>query len=137
MRAFLAHPKGWNDGQIEASSNALKQSLEARTGQTWSVVPGRDDYNDNIYSDGNFNSWIQSVPRRIDSFTRDRLYAAIVVPTERMGKATAGIMTEASKVGMAVIHQAADHSLYQVDDLIEDDGDDYQNGWFLVKGKAL
>jgi hypothetical protein len=54
-----------------------------------------------------------------------------------MGKATAGIMTEASKVGMAVIHQAADHSLYQVDDLIEDDGDDYQNGWFLVKGKAL
>ena len=137
MRAFLAHPKAWNDGQIESVSAALKAAMEAKTGQQWAVVPGRDDYSDNIYSDGSFSAWAQAVPRRIDSFTRDRFYTVIVLPTDRMGKGTAAILEAADQVGTPAIYMAPDHTLYQIDELVTEDEQDYQNGWFIVKGATL
>ena len=137
MRAFLAHPKAWNDGQIESVSAALKAAMEAKTGQSWVVVPGRDDYSDNIYSDGSFGAWAQAVPRRIDSFTRDRFYNVIVLPTDRMGKGTAAILEAAEQVGAPAIYMAPDHTLYQIEELVTEDEQDYQNGWFIVKGETL
>ena len=101
MRVFLAHSKGTTDLEIQSWSTAVQKAFEQR-GEVVEVVPGVDDFNANIASDGTFDAWARAVPHRRDTFTGLRLYGAIVVLALEVGKATGIIAQEALKAGTRV-----------------------------------
>jgi hypothetical protein len=134
MKVFLAHSKGTTDLEIQSWSTAVQRWFE-RKGEIVEVVPGVDDFNANIASDGTFDAWARAVPHRRDTFTGLRLYGAVVALSREVGKATGIIAQEALKAGTHVY--AADWTGTDDVDLSpvafaeETDPQDYFRGWEL------
>lgn len=101
MKVFLAHSKGTTDLEIQFWSTAIVRWYAER-GEAVEVVPGVDDFNSNISSDGTFDAWAKAVPYRHDTFTGLRLYGTVIVPQREVGKATAIIAQEAINAGLDV-----------------------------------
>lgn len=98
---FFAHPKGMED---EAIDSGLRDTVAAflASGDTVTVVAGRDDYMKHAPSAGGFNGWCRDVVTRIDMTTLNPAYAAFVVPGTSVGKATALILQLAMQKGRRV-----------------------------------
>jgi hypothetical protein len=97
-RVFFAHPKSWPDEQIDAFVGIVQAALPDAK-----VVSGRDDFAQNIASEGHIDGWIRSVTRRRDVDTGGRWYRMVVVSEEHVGKATACIAADALDAGMPVV----------------------------------
>jgi hypothetical protein len=135
-RIFFAHPKAWDDERINDFAKAVHDSIEAETSHDVLVIPGRDDFNENIASEGNYNGWCRSITRRTDS-RGDRFYGVIVVPKapEGIGKATAAIIKDALDLRVPVVEaELVDGSLNiaAVVGIETVDDEDYISGWKLT-----
>ena len=132
-RAFFAHPKSWDDERIDGFVAALRTALPGVE-----VTTGRDDYASNIASEGHINAWIRSVTRRRDVDTGRRFYSLVVVPEERVGKATSAIVGEAIAASVPVVFAELDGDGTSVQQgtavrAIEVvDAEDYFTGWRCV-----
>jgi len=131
-RTFFAHPKHWQDEEVDR----WVQALIADGAE--SVVPGRDDYQANIAIEMTIDSWIRSIARRRDLGTGQRVYALIVVPGTTVGKATAHIVRSALEAGIPVASVALEpgtdkiRSAVLVRDIDLEDAEDFTSGWSLV-----
>ncbi len=140
MKVFLAHSKGTTDLEIQHLTGAIVRWY-AKRGEEVEVIPGVDDFNTNIASDGTFDAWAKAVPHRRDTFTGLRLYGAAIVPGREMGKATALIAQECLARGTPVLSlewtgQEDDNGnsvaeLFPAAAVLEVDARDYFRGWAL------
>lgn len=92
--AFLAHPKGWDDHQID---QAVADLAACFASASFPARPcsGRDDWNEQFRIAGSWDSWAASAARRYD---------IIVCPAnEPLGKATAQIVAAALHQGHSVL----------------------------------
>ena len=134
MRVFLAHPKRWEDQHINEWRDALAAMLKADDIDA-EVVPGRDDFNLYMASEGTFSAWAKSVVERQDLVTRERVYGAIVATTKGIGKATADIIGAAISAGVPVLLMepvgSNQFQLGKVTQLVVVNERDFINGWRL------
>ena len=135
-RIFFAHPKGWDDERINDFAKAIHVSVENETSHDVLVVPGRDDFNANIASEGNYNGWCRSITRRTDS-RGDRFYGVIVVPkaVEGIGKATAAIIKDALEQRVPVVEADVvdgEMCIAAVTGIETVDDENYVTGWKLT-----
>ena len=137
MRVFFGHPKTWDDDLINEAVVELTADMKAGLEQDIVVVSGRDDFQLNIASEGNFNGWCRSIARRTDQYGK-RWYDVIAIPKapEGIGKATAMIAQDALRVGLPVVQVEwlaeggiGVESVVAVD---EEDTENYFAGWRLV-----
>ena len=132
MKIFLAHSKAATDEQIEAWKKAIIANLP---GEEVEVIPGRDDFNANIASDGTFDAWARGVTDRRDNFTGERVYGAVFVPGYTVGKATALIVGSALHHGVPVVvidtTDCGSTEFRRGTQLVVEDADDYVNGWWI------
>ena len=134
MKVFLAHAKGATDNQIGEWITDIKRWLQ-RDDIDGQVVPGVQDFHDNIGSDGTFDAWARNVPTRRDTFTGAKLYSAICVPSRTVGKATALIVEKALKIGTPVFvfdYVEKEAVFFQVREVVTDDERNYIAGWSLA-----
>lgn len=138
MRVFLAHAKADSDERIAEWQTAIKglfaaQFFEAGITEDVEVIPGRDDFNDNVVRAGGWRGWPDDVTRRLDYETQQPYYEAIVVPSKTYGKGTAAILEGAFGRGRFVYFYDGEKSELQEASGQEClDSKDYWNGWKLV-----
>lgn len=135
-RVFFAHPKGWDDERINDFAQAIHDSIAHETSHDVLVVPGRDDFQQNIASEGNYNGWCRSIVRRTDQ-RGERFYGVIAVPKspDGIGKATAAIIEDAIAHELPVVEVSivdGDMSLAAVTGIETVDDDNYVSGWRLI-----
>ena len=133
MKVFLAHAKGATDNQIVEWINDIVRWMK-RDDIDAHVVPGVQDFNENIASDGNFDAWSRNVPTRRDTFTGAKLYSAICVPTRTVGKATANIIEKALAIDTPVFvfdYVEKEAVFFQVRDIETLDSRNFIAGWQL------
>jgi hypothetical protein len=136
MQVFFAHPKSWDDELVDEAVRELAGSLSSELGEAVTVVAGRDDFQQNIAIEGNFDGWCRSVTRRTDEYGQ-RVYGMIVVPkSDGVGKATAQIVSDALAAGIpvATVEWQADGDLvaHRVVGVDAEDDENYIGGWHLI-----
>ena len=137
MRVFFGHPKSWDDELINEAVTELTADMAKGLEKAVVVVPGRDDFNQNIASEGNFNGWCRSIARRTDQYGR-RVYDVVAVPKspEGVGKATAAIVQDALRVNLPVVQvEWLEEGGIEARPVVSVDAVDTENyftGWQLV-----
>ena len=137
MRVFFGHPKSWDDELINEAVTELTADMAKGLETDVTVVAGRDDFNQNIASEGNFNGWCRSIARRTDQYGR-RWYDMIAIPKapDGIGKATAAIVQDALRVNLPVVQVewleegGVDPRPVTAVDAV--DTENYVTGWQLV-----
>ena len=137
MRIFLAHPKSFNDEEIDLWTQTVKEQFRGEYPDL-EVVTGRDDYFQNAPTAGTWKAWAQDVVTRIDSTTRDPWFDVIVSPTSYVGGATRLIVAYALSANRPVLLVTENQNdtgtrieIERVRELIEIDSKDYNKGWML------
>jgi hypothetical protein len=136
MRVFFGHPKAWDDELINMAAQELAASMTAELGKPVIVVPGRDDFQQNIASEGNFNGWCRSITRRTDQYGK-RVYFMVVIPKgDGIGKATAQIATDALKAQIPVAeaewNDDGSITARRVVRIEDEDSENYISGWRVI-----
>ena len=131
MRVFMAHPKAWSDDQINSVRDQLSTKMSLDIGEKVHVIAGRDDFNDNIYSAGNFSGWIRDVVGRINSQSRKPFYDVFVAVSENIGKATRDILLTARRSRPIFFYDVDTDNIRQILSVEEVDADDMVNGWVI------
>lgn len=141
MRVFFGHPKSWDDELIDEAMRELAEDMKSGLEKDVVVVSGRDDFQANIASEGNFNGWCRSITRRTDQYGA-RWYDVIAVPKsgEGIGKATALIAQDAIRIGLPVVEvEWLEHGGIEARPVVrvdEADRENYFTGWRLVTTTA-
>lgn len=135
-RIFFAHPKNWDDERINDFAKAIHDSIQHETTHDVLVVPGRDDFNQNIASEGNYSGWCRSIIRRTDQ-RGERFYGVIVVPkvVDGIGKATAAIVADALDHRVPVVEADVvdgEMCIAAVTGIEAVDDENYVSGWKLT-----
>lgn len=137
MRIFLAHPKSFNDEEIDLWTQTVKEQFRSEYPDL-EVVPGRDDYFQNAPTAGTWKAWAQDVVTRIDGTTREPWYDVIVSPHRLVGGATRLIAAYALHANRPVLiveenqnDMGARIEIARVREVVEIDGEDYHSGWLL------
>jgi hypothetical protein len=140
MRFFLAHSKA--EGEDPDTIGRILDRVRGIVGKGHEIVLGRDEFTEHIGSSGGWDGWTASISTRVDPDSGQRVYDGIIVPSHRVGKATAAIVRCALDVSMPVFAlQDRDASPFGPDE-IEDGADevghvemttprDYKTGWTL------
>ncbi len=131
MRIFMAHPKSWSDEQIDSVQRQLAESISRDIQAPVSVIPGRDDFRDNIYSAGTFSGWTRDVVSRINTQTRKPFYDAFVAVTESVGRATRDILVTARRDRPVFFYNPDTGTVHKVVSVEEVDPEDMVTGWVL------
>lgn len=132
FRIFLAHAKGDSDQQIKWWCDHISRKIHASAthGTAFSIVLGRDDYEQNFKRCGSWDAWTQDVVDRIDHATRESVYHAIVVPHESIGAATAKIIENALVKSLPVIRIDEGGAFMRVVG-VDRVSESYKDGWRL------
>lgn len=133
---FYAHPK--QDDDPEADVGLLVDVFRTVRDVEVDIVPARDDYKAHAREHGGgWKSWAQSVSEAAGWTGRAR-YAAIVVPSTRVGRDTAAVLGPAFDRGMQVwVWGREAGTLERAVGLVVVDRDDWTSGWLLDTGAPL
>jgi hypothetical protein len=91
------------------------------------VILGRDDHGRNFQ--GDWDRWADGVVSRQDSVSGKLVYGAFVVPTGRLGRATARIVTSALRTKRPVFRWDGGSVFERVKKVVCLDADDWRSGW--------
>jgi hypothetical protein len=129
LRAFLANAKGDAPDAIDdmVTRAALALRLIAH-GRPVVVVSGFDDYQRHAARCGSWDAWCRDVAQGIDYLSREPRYHAIVLPSSRVGAATAKIVEIAFFVGKPVLLLDG-KNLSQAKTITKVAERDWQKGW--------
>jgi hypothetical protein len=129
IRVFLAHAKAASDEEIQSATDRARNALrEIANGKTVAVTTGRDDYQRHFARCGSWDAWARDVGQGIDYLSREPRYHAIVVPTPRVGAATANIVRIALAVAKPVL-LLTDRRLTKVATVVQVSARDFRTGW--------
>lgn len=92
------------------------------------LIPGRDDYQENARTSGGWRGWPRSVVQRRDYDTNERVYSAIIVPGQMIGKGTLAIVHAAFDAELPVVC-LVNGKLHPATGVFCEDENDYQSGW--------
>jgi hypothetical protein len=137
LHVFLAHPKNIEDAAIDALKARAERAVQAAVniispGTTARIVTGRDDFMARSQSEGGWDPWCASVARGMtyrDNTLQPRYHVIVVAPSPLFGKGTSKIVSEAIRCGKPVYYLRESGALLPVSNVIEHDGNDWQNGW--------
>jgi len=129
----LAHKRQLEDKKIDhlvAGATLLLRELGVVRGDETAVVTaGRDDYKERSAALGGWQGWARDVAVGEDEYGRPTFHT-IIVPDERVGKATAGIIQDALDVGKPVYFWRT-RELVSVKTVQAVDQEDWKQGWKL------
>jgi len=129
-RAFLAHKRQLDDRKIDQLVAGATLLLRGKGADFAKVISGRDDFKERSASLGGWQGWARDVATGEDEYGSPSFHA-IIIPDERIGKATAGIVQEALNVGKAVYFWRKSE-LLSVQTVEAVDPKDWKQGWRLI-----
>ncbi len=129
-KAFLAHKRQLDDRKIDQLVAGATLLLRDRGADFARVIPGRDDFKERSASLGGWQGWARDVATGEDEYGNPSFHA-IIVPDERIGRATAGIVQDALNVGKAVFFWRKGE-LVAVQTVETVDQEDWKQGWKLT-----
>ena len=129
-RAFLAHKRTTEDKKIDQLVAGATLLLRDKGVDLARVIAGRDDYKARSAALGGWQGWARDVATGEDEYGNPSFHA-IIVPSERVGKATAGIVQSALDVGKAVYFWRKGE-LVSVQNIKNIDPEDWKEGWKLI-----
>lgn len=100
MRFFIAHSKA--EGEDPDAYAAILTRARKIVGDEHELVSGRNDFLANMESEGGWDGWSRSIATRVDPETGVRVYDGVLVPSNRVGKATAAIVGACLEAGVEV-----------------------------------
>lgn len=124
LRVFLAHPKAWSPDEVDEAKSLLFGLLWpqwANEERSLTITTGREDFD--LFARHGWNAWTYDVPSRYD---------LMVSTTERVGKATADILSIAASRGLPVFYWSGE-SIRPVGQ-IRCVSSSYVDGWVLELG---
>lgn len=128
-RFFLAHPKSYGDGEIEAACRRAQIALAAVSkGKPFVITPGRAFYEQRFKAAGSWEAWTREVATGVDPVTRAPIFHAILVPGTGCGAGTARMVEHAISAGKPVFSfdEAGARRVVRV---TCDNREDWQNGY--------
>jgi hypothetical protein len=130
IRYFYAHAKGDPDEEINGTLQLLTEMLTVAVApNTPRVIAGRDDFNDRAKSVGGWAGWARSVGA--GTFADGTpVFHAYIVPYRKVGKATAGIITDALGANKPVA-LFENGRIRAVRGIVHVDKKDWVSGWEL------
>tara|TARA_Y100000034_G_scaffold122339_1_gene167666 strand:+ start:1049 stop:1480 length:432 start_codon:yes stop_codon:yes gene_type:complete len=131
-RIFYAHAAGQERSSIEDCATDLAAALQVRAGRgTYiKVTSGIEDYNKRFPLCGGWDCWTASVGSG-HAYDGSPLYHGIVVPTEQVGKATAGIIQAALDAGRPVLYWQRRERIFRPIKGVERTGESWKSGWTI------
>lgn len=145
MKVFLAHSIHDSEDSIVEMQRIITMLFRDYADADVEVVPGRDDFKENFASAGGWRGWPVDVVTRCDYMTREPIYAAIVVPAQCVGKATAQIIETALDKNRPVLylHNGYDDAHDMTLDLMHvvaldcEDSQNAKSGWCIRTGGSV
>jgi len=134
-RFFLAHSK--RDNAIEERIAQARTAMDTfAQGKPYTVVAGRDFFNERFKEAGSWPAWTSLVATGVDFATRAPLFHAILVPHGAVGAGTAEIIRKSIEAGKPVLAfgriAAADFCIYKVTGVVHEVADDWAAGYRLT-----
>jgi hypothetical protein len=129
-RIFLAHPKGLDDGELEALRQRAQGALEKLSAgrAAVQVTLGKDDFDARWSTLGSWEAWAKEVAIGVGWADREPRYHAIVVVDKRLGNATRLIVQHAMAAGKPVLRLHEDEMLTVVQAVVQV-GESWKDGW--------
>jgi hypothetical protein len=127
-RIFFAHPKqGWDEARIREACAFLEQATNCE------IIDGRGAFN--LYFAScrkNWDRWAEKMGRGTE-LDGSPLFECIVVPDDRVARATALIVEHALAVQRPVLAwDTVGTKFYRVSTIVDDAPDDRFFGWRLI-----
>ncbi len=95
-RFFLAHAKSCDDEELERLTSACSALLDRLSGgKPFDLILGRVHYEARFRACGSWEAWCDEVATGVDYTTRAPIFAAIFIPVDPLGAATAAIVRKA------------------------------------------
>jgi len=129
-RAFLAHKRTLEDKKIDQLVAGATLLLRGKGVDNARVISGRDDFKERSASLGGWQGWARDVATGEDEYGTPSFHA-IIVPSEVIGKATAGIVQDALDAGKAVYFWRKGELVW-VKTVKTIDQEDWKEGWKLI-----
>ena len=129
-RAFLAHKRTTEDKKIDQLVAGATLLLRDKGVDFAQVIAGRDDFKSRSAALGGWQGWARDVATGEDEYGNPSFHA-IIVPSEVIGKATAGIVQDALDADKAVYFWLKGELVW-VTSVKNIDPEDWKEGWKLI-----
>jgi hypothetical protein len=130
LRAFLAHAKGVSPDAIEEMIQRTLAALRpVAHGRKVVITSGLVDWEAHFARCGSWEAWQRDVAQGIDYLTREPRYHTIVVPSPRVGKATAAIVEGFLYTGKPALLLLESGELSVITECVRVAERDWQQGW--------
>lgn len=129
-RAFLAHKRTTEDKKIDQLVAGATLLLRDKGVDFAQVIAGRDDFKSRSAALGGWQGWARDVATGEDEYGNPSFHA-IIVPSEVIGKATAGIVQDALDADKAVYFWRKGELVW-VTSVKNIDPEDWKEGWKLI-----
>lgn len=132
MRALFCHAKSADN--VDSMAQEFGRLFAAKLGipvDEVEVTTARDDFKQYAMIEGGWAGWPRALVSRIDVGTGEPWYDAFILPADRFGKGTAGIVKHALEANRAVLYFANDN-LYEARAMVTNDAKDWQNGYEVL-----
>lgn len=129
-RAFLAHKRQLEDKKIDQLVAGATLLLRGKGMDNARVISGRDDFKERSAALGGWQGWARDVATGEDEYGTPS-FNAIIVPSEVIGKATAGIVQDALDADKAVYFWRKGELVW-VTGIQTIDQEDWKQGWKLI-----
>ena len=130
FKAFLAHKRQLTDLKIDQLVAGATLLLRGKGMDNARVISGRDDFKERSASLGGWQGWARDVATGEDEYGVPSFHA-IIVPSEVIGKATAGIVQDALDADKAVYFWRSGELVW-VKAVKTIDQEDWKQGWKLI-----
>ena len=129
-RFFLAHSK--RDNAIEERIAQARLAVDPLSkGKPYTIVAGRDFFNERFKEAGSWPAWTSLVATGVDFATRVPLFHAILVPMGDIGAGTAEIVKKSIEAGKPVL-AFKDQVVFKVTGVVHEVADDWAAGYRLT-----
>ena len=131
-RVLLMDPFTASPSAVNTARDALVSSLEDSAPHiNVTCILGTDEKDNSFSEQGSWDAWCTHVATGIDFEQRTPLFNAIAVMDERMGKATASIMSQALEAGRMgiIVNNGGVKRVVSVGTI---DSEDWKAGWRAI-----